>query len=184
MEYSENALHEIRLYFACNFLYKQGRSHPQVVETLSEYEEDHKLVVSVADKAQIDLWRSILNKFQELTSEGLQYDEILKRVGSMEEDPEILDFICNIWYKVKTVYVDNLVESEGNLLLGMKWVSISALILITLYFIHASIVTKIIWYVMCFLSMAIWLYGARQKKVAHQLEQILKYDFSKFDKLI
>jgi len=184
IEYSEEALNKIQLYYASNFLYERGKSHPQVVEILSKYEDDRDLVVSIADKAQFDLWRIIFNKVQELTSQGLTYDEIHEQVKSMEEDPEIVDFICNIWYKVRLDYVDNFVESAGNVFLGMKWVIISSFVCLMLFLIKASIVSKVFWSLICLLSIATWLYGVRQKKLARKLEHILDYDFSKFDKLI
>jgi len=184
MNYSENTKRKIRLYYACNFLYDQGKSHPQIVQILAEHDDDQNLIIEMADAAQFDKWRTIFNKVQVLTSEGLTYDKILFQVRPMEKDPEIVDFICNVWYNVKIEYIDNLLESRDNILVGLKWVIISSTILTIFFLIGSSLFTKIFWSVMLFISIATWIHGMRQRKLARQLENILNYDFTKFEKLI
>ena len=184
MKYSENTHKKVRLYFACNYLYAKGKSHPQIVEILSEHEEDHDLIIAMADAAQFDKWRVIFNKVQELTSKGLKYSEIREQVRPMEEDPEVVDFICNVWYQVKIEYVDNLLESEDNIIVGLKWVIISSVILGALFVIGASIYTKIFWTIILLISMATWIYGVKQRKITRELEHILTFDYAKFEKVI
>lgn len=184
MKYSEDTIQKIRLYFACNFLYDQGKSHPQIVQILSEHEDNHDLIIAIADAAQFDKWRVIFNKVQELTSEGLTYNEILELVKPTETDPEIVYFICNVWYGVKIDYVDNLLESEDNIFVGLKWVVISSVILGAFFLIGSSVFTKTFWALILFISIATWIYGIKQRKLARQLEHILNYDFAKFEKLI
>lgn len=184
MNYSENTIRKINLYYACKFLYEQGKSHPQIVEILAEHEGDQNIIIEMADAAQFDKWRVIFNKVQELTSEGLTYDKILEQVRPMEKDPEIVDFICNVWYSVKIEYIDNLLDSNDNIYAGLKWVTISSLLLIFSFLIGGSILSKIFWSVILILSISTWVYGIKQKKIARHLEYILNYDFAKFEKLI
>ncbi len=184
MKYSDDTIRKVRLYYASNFLYDQGKSHPQIVQILSEHEDNHDLIVAMADAAQFDTWRIIFNKVQELTSEGLTYHEILEQVRPMEKDPEIVYFICNVWYEVKIDYVDNLLESQDNIFVGIKWVIISSAILGLFFLIGSSIFTKIFWSLILFISIATWIYGIKQRKIARKLEYILHYDFEKFERLI
>jgi ABC-type multidrug transport system fused ATPase/permease subunit len=184
MQYSEDTILKIRLYYACNFLYAQGKSHPQVVKILSEYVNDHDLIIAIADAAQFDKWRVVFNKVQQLVSEGLTYHEIRELVSSMKTDPQIVDFICNVWYEVKIFYVDNLLDSEDNIFVGLKWVIISSVILGILFLIGSSIFTKIFWSLVLFIAISTWIYGIKQRKLARQLNHILNYDFTKFGRLI
>ncbi len=123
-EYSETAKRKIGLYFASNYLYGLGKSHPQVFETLSQFEEDKELLLSVVDDAMIDKWREIFNESQRLTSLGKTYQEIFEIVKTKNADPEIVHFICTTWYSVQTAYVENAIESGSNISEGIQWVII------------------------------------------------------------
>lgn len=184
MNYSEETIRKVRLYYACNFLFNQGKSHPQIVEILTAYEDDPNLIKEMADAAQFDKWRTVFNTVQQLTAEGLSYDQILNRVRPMEKDPEIVAFICNSWYQFSIAYMDNFLEANDNIFEGSKWVILSAFLLAFLFVIGSSLLSKIFWSIFLFIAIATWIHGMQQKKLALRLQQILHYDFNKFDTLI
>lgn len=183
-EYSDTTIRKIQLYFAANYLYDRQMSHPQVVETLSGYESDRGLLVEIADQAMKDDWRKILNKAQQLFAENNTYQEVYDKVKPADFDPEIVHFICKIWYQTKVRYVDYLIDSHTNIREGSQWVIISAMGIMAMFYFNASWLSKIIWSLAFLISAASWYYGLHQKKMANALKKILEEDFTKFDKLI
>lgn len=183
-EYSEVTKQKIRLYFAANYLFDRGKSHPQVVEILSQYDGNNELLVSVVDAAMVDHWRKIFNDTQRLISEGKIYQEVFDHAKSMENDEEIIHFICNTWYRVQTLYIENVIESRTNLWDGTKWLGICSIGLVAAVYLNFSLVAKIIWGLGLFAALITWLYGLQQKNLAKGLKKILEEDYTKFEKLI
>ena len=183
-EYSELTKRKIQLYFASNYLFERGKSHPQVVEILSDCEEDPGLLSSIVDQAQVDLWRKIFNEAQQLLAEGKTYPEVISKVKSVGVDDEVVDFICNTWYNVKASYAENAIESQANISEGIQWVVICSIGAILVFYFNASLFHKVIWSVGLLAALVTWAYGLKQKKLAKELKKILEDDYSKFDKLI
>ncbi|MEZ5035211.1 MAG: hypothetical protein R2796_09505 [Chitinophagaceae bacterium] len=182
--YSPETVRKIQLYFACNFLYEQGKSHPQVVEILSEYEKDSKLLNKIADEAGIDLWRKIFNKVQRLTASGSNYETIFHTVKSMEPDPEIIHFICQTWYRVQTAYADYKIESQTHEKEGIKGIILSTFFAGGAFYFNAASFFKILFICGIVISILLILMAQRQDKIADQLKHILTEDYTKFEKLI
>jgi hypothetical protein len=183
-DYSDLTNRKIQLYFGSNYLFDRGLSHPQVVEILSEHEEDLRLLSSVVDQAQVDLWRKIFNEAQRLLAEGKTYQEVISQVSSVGVDAEIVEFICNTWYNVKALYAENTIESQTNIWEGIQWVVICSIGAILVFYFNASLFSKIIWSIGLLTALITWIYGLKQKRLAKELKKILEEDYSKFDKLI
>lgn len=179
MQYEEETVRKIALYYACNFLYAKGYSHPQVVAKLSGRVANTNMLLSIADKAQKDLWANIFSRVQELTAAGATYGEIVDAVQPMEDDPAIVHYICNRWYAVQTEYMENMVEAPGNIDNGIKWFVISSLMVAFAFFAPLSIVNKIIWSVMWLVSVLSFVIGLWQRRMAKQLDKILKTDYAR-----
>jgi Flp pilus assembly protein TadB len=183
-QYSELTHRKIKLYFAANYLFSQGKSHPQAIEILSEYEPDPQLLESMVDAAMTDHWRTIFNEVQRLTSQGKTYHEIFEEVKTLEADEEIVHLICNVWYRVQTLYMENTVESGANISEGIQWVIISAIGLVVVFCFNWSVFSKVIWGLAFVAALITWLYGLRQKKEAARLKRILETDYVHFTELI
>jgi hypothetical protein len=183
-EYSELTKRKIQLYFGANYLYAQGKSHPQVVEILAKFEHDHELLVSVADAAMQDKWRIVFNEVQKLISVGKNYEEVFKEVTPLESDPEILHFIYNHWYKIQSIYAENIIESSTNIWDGIQWTVICIIGLIAMIYFDRSVLSKIIWGLGLVASIITWIYGLHQKKLAKEIQHILEKDYTKFSNLI
>lgn len=184
MKYSETLMEKVRLYYAANYLYSRALSHPQVVKVLSEFNSNIDLVTEIADQAMTDKWRKVLNKVQELTSQGVFYSEIVGRVEGMIDDPELIHFITNSWYAVETLYMENFIESKSNLLDGRKILIISTVGLVAVVYFNASIFTIFIWSLGVIVGLSVWLQGRYQRRLSVQVEKILKKDYWKFEELI
>ncbi len=183
-EYSELTKNKIQLYFASNYLFEHGKSHPQVVEILSDYEPNTDLLVDIVDQAMQDKWRKIYNEAQRLFSENKTYQEVFDLVSQGESDHEIVHFICDSWYRVKTFYVENLVESRTNILEGIQWVIICTLGVVAVFYFKTFWVSKIVWIAGLVAALITWIYGLQQKKLANGVKKILEEDYSKLERLI
>ena len=183
-EYSEQAKRKIQLYFAANYLYARGKSHPQVVEMLSEFEKDRNFIVDVADAAMYDKWRLIFNEIQRLISLEYNYDQVINVVSSMESDREILHFIYNLWYNIQAIYAEHTIESPTNIFEGIQGFIICSTGLAAMICFDASLFSKIIWSIGAVAALITWIYGLHQKKLAREIRVILEKDYTKFNKLI
>ena len=183
-EYSELTKRKIQLYFGANYLYARGKSHPQVVTLLAEFEDDRELLVSIADAAMADKWRTIFNETQRLISIGNNYKEVVAKVSPMESDPEIVNFICNIWYNVQSLYAESEIESPTNIWEGIQWTLICSMGLVAMFYFNSSLFSKIVWSFGLIAALITWLYGLRQKKLTKEIKKILEEDYSKFGGLI
>jgi hypothetical protein len=112
------------------------------------------------------------------------YHEIFDAVQSVEPDQEIVHFICNSWYRVQTIYMENFVESGANISEGIQWLVISAIGLIAVFYFKWSLASKIIWGLAFVAALITWLYGLKQQRLARGLKRILEMDYGEFDKLI
>jgi hypothetical protein len=184
MNYSDQTLTKIRLYYASNYLYSKGKSHPQIVTILVGKGFEKELATEIADQAMVDLWRKVYNQAQELFADGKTYDEVLEGVKDIVPDNEVTHFIIDSWYGIQTLYVDNLIESRSNIDEGLTYFIISLLGLIAVIYIGLSLVAKIIWAISTIGTLMMLIYGLIQKRDSKKLEEILKKDYSKFGKLI
>ena len=184
MIYSERLRSKVRLYFAANYLYSKGKSHPQVVAMLNEEYEDEALVLEMADQAMTDEWRKVYNTVQELTAQGNTYGETINKISVMLDDTEVIQFITDSWYAVETVYMENYIESQENIIEGAKYLIISTIGLVAVIYFKASYFSIIIWSLSTFVALAIWLHGRYQRRLSAQLEKILKEDYTQFGKKI
>ena len=183
IKFSDRTQRKVQLYFAANYLYEIGQSHPQVIEYLNNYESDSELITSIADQAQFDVWRKVFTESQRLTAEGMNFEEIITELKKILNDQEIVEFIYRHWYEVKVNYAECLIESETNISENIPWIIISSLGTFAVYYLDASIFQKIIWPLCLAGSLFVYFIGIYQKRLAKRLEKILNEDYTRFDKL-
>jgi lipid-A-disaccharide synthase-like uncharacterized protein len=184
MKYSDLTLAKIRLYYASNYLYSKGKSHVQIVSLLTYKGFDKELVIEIADQAMVDLWRKVFNQAQELIAAGKTYDEVLEEVSGIIPDHEVTHFIIDSWYRIQTLYIDNLIESRSNIDEGFTYFAISFLGLIAVIYFNASLPVKAIWTISTIGTLMKLIYGLLQKKDSSKLEEILRKDYAMFGELI
>ena len=184
MNYSDLTYYKIKLYYASNFLYSKGKSHPQIVALLTDKGFDHDQVVEIADQAMVDLWRKVYNRAQELFALGKTYDEVLEDVKDTIPDIEVTHFIIDSWYSIQTLYIDNLIESRSNIEEGLTYFIISLLGLIAVTYIGSSWIVKAIWIISTIGTLMRFIYGIVQKSDSRKLEELLKKDYAKLGELI
>jgi hypothetical protein len=138
---------QLQLYMAAMHLFEKGKSHPQIVAILEEYEPDKTFLVPLVDKAMYDEWDILYQETRKLFSEGKSYDDVLKIISQKEPDTEITALICKDWYKLKAFYAGCLVDGSTNRFegKGMKWVIICGVVIFIVFYAGASWVTKAIW---------------------------------------
>lgn len=178
MEYTELTKHKIRLYYAALYMFDRGYSHPQVVKELSEYYEQD-IVLPITDQAMGDLWRTIFHRVQDLTALGQNVEQIRQEVSGMLDDPEILHYIINTWYNVQTLYIDQELESQTNIIEGAKYFIFSLIGLVVVVYFNASIYHRVIWAVVTVASLGMYLFGLYQKRLAKKVREILDKDYTK-----
>ena len=170
------AVDKINLYCAAMYLYSIGKSHPQIVKILSEYSYDNILVIKIVDKAMYDEWDKLSDKARILLASGETYENVSKQVALLEEDKEVAEFIVKRWYNYKTEQINSIIESPTNIAEGSQWVIISGIALTIFFLLNFSIFTKILWSILFIGSLAQWILGLQQRKLANIIKKIFESD--------
>lgn len=180
---SEKTQKKLQLYSAAMFLFGKGKSHPQIVRLLEQYEPDLVLLTHMVDKAMQDEWDKLYLEAQNLFAKGLTYDKVLQLISQKEPDEEIATWICTEWYNLKSFYVDCITEGVTNRFEGMQWMLISALGLLVLFFVNASWIAKTIWLIAFVGSTFQWIVGMQQRDLATRIDRLFSthIDFSHED---
>lgn len=167
---------KIKVYMAAVYLFDQGKSHPQIVDILKEYEPNGSALHVIVDKAMNNEWEKLHEETKELFSKGLPYDEIVKAISKKEKDPEIVDWICNDWYKVKTLQMECLVEGAENRMEGSQWVIISAIAIPVFFYMGSAWFVKAIWILVFTGALGTWILGMRQRRLANKVNLLFSSD--------
>ena len=170
------AVEKISLYSAAMYLYSIGKSHPQIVEVLSEYCYDTSLIKVIADKAMTDEWDKLFDQARVLFASGEIYEDVIRKIKLLEEDKDVAEFIVKRWYSFKTEQINSIIESPGNIAEGSKWVIISGIGLMVVFILHFGLVAKILWSILLVGSLAQWILGIEQRKLANTIKKIFELD--------
>ncbi len=170
------AAEKVNLYVAAMHLYSIGKSHPQVVEILSQYAYDTALITRIADKAMKDEWDKLYDKARVFFASGKTYEEVVKEIGLLEEDEDVAEFLVKQWYSFKTEQINSMIESPTNIAEGSKWVIISGIALIVVFLLQFGVVAKILWSIVLVGSFIQWIFGFEQRKLANMIKKIFETD--------
>ena len=171
-EISEKGQKKLQLYIAAMYLFDQGKSHPQIVRMLEQYEPDIQVLTLIVDKAMKEEWDKLYVEAKDLFSQGLHYNEVLEVISSKEPDSEIANWICSEWYKWKSIYVESLVDGSTNRFEGMKWIIICGIVIPVLFYIGTSWITKTIWIIAFIFSVIQWIVGMQQRDLTHRINRL------------
>jgi hypothetical protein len=176
---SEIGKKKLQLYMAAMHLFDKGKSHPQIVAMLEEYEPNKTFLTPLVDKAMHDEWDILYQEARNLFSEGKNYDEVLKTISQKEPDMEIATWICKDWYKLKAFYAECLIDGSTNRFEGMKWVIICGVAIFIVFYAGASWVTKTIWIIAIVVSIFQWIVGMQQRDLSNIINRIFTLDIEK-----
>jgi hypothetical protein len=169
---SPKAIKKLQLYTGAVFLFNQGKSHPQIVRHLNEFETDLEFLTEIVDKAMREDWDKLYLEARKLYAEGLNYEEVLDNIRSKESDLEIAKWVCGEWYKWKSVYADCLIEGSTNRAQGVQWIAISAIGITMVFVLVASWVSKGIWILAFIGSIVQWLVGIQQRNLSRKIQNL------------
>ena len=177
IELSEQGKKKLQIYFAAKYLFDKGKSHPQIIEILREFEPDITLLESIVDKAMFDAWDKLFDKANSLFASGMNYEQTLAKITEKEPDTEIATWICRYWYRMKEIYAECFVDGATNRFEGMKAILISGLGVIVMFVANSSWIIKGIWILALLLSSLQWLVGMQQRDMAKRLDKLFTQDF-------
>jgi hypothetical protein len=173
---SDQTKKKLQLYTAACYLFNAGNSHPQIIEILEKHEPDNQALTLIVDKAMHEDWDKLFQKSRQLFNEGKIYAEVLAYTEEKEPDKEIAKWICGEWYEWKLRYMEMIVESPTNIMVGSKWVIICGIVIPILFWMKASIITKGIWIFFFTTAFLLWVLGIQQKRFARRIDNLFKID--------
>jgi hypothetical protein len=171
---SEAAKRKLQLYVAATYLFDSGKSHPQIVDLLENYEPDKLTLTQIVDKAMRNDWDKLHEQARVLLGQGKIYSEVLSELYKKEPDKEIVQWICNEWYEWRTMYMECMIESPGNVSGGLKWIIICILAIPLLFWMKVSWFSKAIWIAALVASVLQWIIGMKQRALIKKIEHLFK----------
>lgn len=165
---------KLRFYSLARDLFNKGFSHPQVIERLLEIDCDKEFANVIADKALPEKWDELFQVAKKAIAEGKTYFEVVGLLSKYEEDSEIVKFLADTWYEVKTFEIENIIESPINIFEGIKWVLISGIGITIVFLYNFSLFAKILWCVMFVGASIQYALGMVQKKMVKRAKKLLK----------
>ncbi|OSZ80392.1 hypothetical protein CAP36_03825 [Chitinophagaceae bacterium IBVUCB2] len=169
---SLSAEEKVRLYTVAKDLFNAGKSHPQVIEVLEQF-CDSAYAEVIAKKGLHESWDRLFETAKELYGQNKTYLEVVEALKPFENDEAIINFAANLWYEVKTIEMENTVESSSNMMEGLQWVVISAIGIPIVFLLKLSTVSKVLWIAVFIGSLLQYLYGIRQRKIAGRIKKIM-----------
>ena len=176
---SDTTKRKIQLYVAACYLFEKGKSHPQILEMLARMEPDKNQLTIIVDKAMHEDWDKLYEESRKLFDEGKTYEEVLVYLKKKEPDEEIAAWICGEWYKWKTMYMELMVESPGNIADGLKWVFISGIVIPVLFYMDASWIGKGIWIFTFVIALLQWIAGIKQRQFSRKIDKLFSGDIDR-----
>jgi hypothetical protein len=173
-ELSEKGRKKLILYAAAYRLFEAGKSYPQVIEALKGYEPDEDFLKTVVANAMHENLDTLYQEARHMFGEGKTYDEVVKELSKKENDSEIVRWACNSWYEWKQYYAECMTEGPTNIAEGSQWAIVSVIAIILLFIMHASLISKMLWSLVCLGSIIQWLFGLRQRRLSDQISKIFQ----------
>jgi hypothetical protein len=165
---------KLKFYSLARDLFNEGYSYPQVIERLVEIECDIETAKTIAEKALPERWDELFHIAKKSIAQGKTYSEVIDLLEKHEDDKEIVKFLVDAWYEVKTFEVENIVESPTNIFEGLKWVVISGVAIPIVFLLNLSVISKSIWVIVFIGAIIQYLLGLKQRRLAKQTKKFLE----------
>jgi hypothetical protein len=167
-----SAEEKVRLYTLAKDLFNAGKSHPQVIEVLEQF-CDLEYAEVIATKGLHESWDNLFETAKELYGQNKTYLEVVDELKPFENDETIIYFAANLWYEVKTIEMENTVESSSNIMEGLQWVAIGAIGIPIVFLLELSTISKILWIAVFVGALLQYLFGIRQRKLAKKIKKFM-----------
>ncbi len=165
---------KLKFYSLARDLFNSGFSHPQVIDRLLEAECDKETAEILADKALPEKWDELFHVAKKSIAEGKTYSEVINLLEKYEDDKEIVKFLVDAWYEVKTFEVENFIESPTNILEGLTWVIIGGIGVLFAFLLNLSIISKVIWIAVLAGAAIQYIWGLTQRGLVKQAKIIME----------
>jgi hypothetical protein len=91
------------IYWDAVALFEDGALYPSITETLlKKYTAGREKTAELIESARYREWDAFLEKAEELSAQKLSFPEIKNQLLLLNDDEELVDYIANKWYEVKT----------------------------------------------------------------------------------
>jgi hypothetical protein len=166
---------KIELYSFARDMFNNGKSYPQVIELLSESCGNEEAEY-IAQKGLDEEWDKLYETARKLFGEGKTYAEVVENLRLIEKDEELISYVANMWYELKSIEVESIVEGSRNVTDGLLWVVIGGIGAIAVFYFNASIFNKVIWSIAFVGALAQYFFGRIQNSTAKRINKLLKKD--------
>jgi hypothetical protein len=166
---------KLELYSLAKDMFNEGYSHPMVIERLLNdcSPEDAELI---AEKGLNEEWDKLYECARKLYGEEKTYAEVVQSLRLSEPDEEIVQYVANKWYELKSLEVESIVDGNRNVFDGLLWVAIGAVGVVAVFVLDGSRFSKVIWSAAFVVSAAQYFIGRHQRKVAARIKKLIKED--------
>jgi hypothetical protein len=184
-EISLSGKEKFEIYQLANLLLKEGHSHPIVVEMMDEYFKsidrslDHSILASIAEKAIHDKWDILFNNAKSAFAEGVPYFKIKEKLNESEEDFDVIEFIVDALYSIKTEEIELASDSREMKSSGIEGMAKYGLGSILFFFISSNLYLKILWGSVFVISLIIFILGLLSARRANLINQAFHYEQDK-----
>ncbi len=178
-EINNAAAEKLELYKVARQLFNDSMSYPQIVELFVEKNFQRDIAEQVVEAAFHEKWDRLFDLAKDCYAQGKTYEEVVHLLKSNEGDEEIARYIADTWYEVKTVEMESIVESPGNIYEGLKWVVISGIVVPVMFMLNTSLISKIIWIVVFAGASIQYLWGLRQRRLAKDIKKYMEDEENK-----
>lgn len=98
------------IYWDAVALFEDGALYPSITETLlKKYKAGREKTAELIESARNREWDAFLEKAEELSTQQLSFPEIKKQLLLLNDDEELVEYIVNKWYEVKTEHEEKLI---------------------------------------------------------------------------
>lgn len=166
---------KLELYSIARDLFNSGKSFPQVLELLSESCSKEEAEY-IAQKGLDEEWDKLYEKAKNLFGEGKTYAEVVDNLRINEKDEELISYVANRWYELKSIEVESIIDGNRNVTDGLLWVVIGGIGVVAVFYFNASIFNKIIWSIAFVGAAAQYFFGRLQNSNAKRINKLMKKD--------
>jgi hypothetical protein len=166
---------KLELYALAKHMFNEGYSHPMVMDRLLDdcSKEEAELI---AEKGLNEEWDKLYESARKLYGDGKTYAEVIQSLRSLESDEEIVQYVANKWYELKSLEVESIVDGNRNVFDGLLWVGIGAVGVVSVFVLDGSRFSKIIWSAAFVVSAVQYFIGRHQRQVAGRIKKLMKED--------
>jgi hypothetical protein len=137
---------------------------------------DPSFLAGIAEKAMQDKWDILFKTAKSAMAQGVPYFKIKEQLNESEEDTDVIAFIVDSLYSIKSEEIDLASDSREMKTSGMEGMAKYGLGSILLFFITSNLYLKILWGGIFVLSLIVFILGLLSARRAKQINQAFHYE--------